>query len=66
MVVADKKQSLTITGTGDVLEPNDGVIGDLRFRALLPNLGEAQLPSLAFALQQLAQEGRMHLRLQGL
>ena len=27
MVVADKKQSLTITGTGDVLEPNDGVIG---------------------------------------
>ena len=28
MVVADKKQSLTITGTGDVLEPNDGIIGE--------------------------------------
>jgi len=27
MVVADKKQSLTITGNGDVLEPHDGVIG---------------------------------------
>ena len=28
MVVADAKQSLTITGNGDVLEPHDGVIGD--------------------------------------
>ena len=28
MVVADKKQSLTITGNGDVLEPNDGIIGE--------------------------------------
>lgn len=27
MVVADAKQSLTITGNGDVLEPHDGVIG---------------------------------------
>ena len=27
MVVADKRQSLTITGTGDVLEPNDGIAG---------------------------------------
>ena len=27
MVVADTKQSLTITGNGDVLEPNDGIIG---------------------------------------
>ena len=27
MVVADAKQSLTITGNGDVLEPYDGVIG---------------------------------------
>lgn len=27
MVVADRKQSLTITGNGDVLEPNDGIIG---------------------------------------
>ena len=27
MVVADSKQSLTITGNGDVLEPHDGVIG---------------------------------------
>lgn len=30
MVVADKKQSLTITGNGDVLEPHDGVIGARR------------------------------------
>lgn len=27
MVVADSKQSLTITGNGDVLEPHDGIIG---------------------------------------
>lgn len=27
MVVADKQQSLQITGNGDVLEPHDGVIG---------------------------------------
>jgi len=27
MVVADDKQSLTITGNGDVLEPHDGIIG---------------------------------------
>lgn len=27
MVVADKKQSLLISGTGDVVEPNDGIIG---------------------------------------
>ena len=27
MVVADAKQSLTITGNGDVLEPHDGIIG---------------------------------------
>ena len=29
MVVADSKQSLTITGNGDVLEPHDGVIGTI-------------------------------------
>lgn len=28
MVVADDKQSLTITGNGDVLEPHDGIIGE--------------------------------------
>ena len=27
MVVADSRQSLTITGNGDVLEPHDGIIG---------------------------------------
>lgn len=32
MVVADKRQSLTITGTGDVLEPFDGVIGESTYR----------------------------------
>jgi S-adenosylmethionine:diacylglycerol 3-amino-3-carboxypropyl transferase len=26
MVVADKNISLTLTGTGDVIEPNDGII----------------------------------------
>lgn len=30
MVVADAKQSLTITGNGDVLEPHDGVIGNVQ------------------------------------
>lgn len=29
MVVADKKESLTITGNGDVVEPHDGVVGEL-------------------------------------
>ena len=29
MVVVDSKQSLTITGNGDVLEPNDGIAGIL-------------------------------------
>ena len=29
MVVADDKQSLTITGNGDVIEPHDGIIGAL-------------------------------------
>ena len=28
MVVADAKQSLTISGSGDVLEPHDGIIGE--------------------------------------
>ena len=27
MIVADAKESLTITGNGDVVEPHDGVIG---------------------------------------
>lgn len=27
MIVADAKQSLTITGNGDILEPHDGIIG---------------------------------------
>ena len=27
MVVADKTQSLTISGNGDVVEPNDGIVG---------------------------------------
>jgi ATP-dependent protease HslVU (ClpYQ) peptidase subunit len=27
MVVADETHSLQITGTGDVLEPHDGIIG---------------------------------------
>lgn len=31
MVVADAKESLTITGNGDVVEPHDGVIGELIF-----------------------------------
>ena len=29
MVVADKTQSLTISGNGDVVEPNDGIVGML-------------------------------------
>ena len=33
MIVADDKQSLQITGNGDVLEPHDGIIGE---RMLLP------------------------------
>ena len=28
MIVADDKQSLQITGNGDVLEPHDGIIGE--------------------------------------
>ena len=28
MVVADAKESLTITGNGDVVEPHDGVVGE--------------------------------------
>jgi len=34
MIVADDKQSLQITGNGDVLEPHDGIIGE---RVLLPS-----------------------------
>ena len=33
MVVADAKQSLTITGNGDVLEPHDGIIGTCKHDA---------------------------------
>ena len=29
MIVADAKQSLTITGNGDILEPHDGIVGGL-------------------------------------
>lgn len=29
MIVADAKESLTITGNGDVVEPHDGVIGEM-------------------------------------
>ncbi len=27
MIVADKKESLLLSGTGDVIEPDDGVLG---------------------------------------
>ena len=33
MVVADAKESLTITGNGDVVEPHDGVVGELNSSA---------------------------------
>ena len=35
MIVADDKQSLQITGNGDVLEPHDGIIG-ARFEPCVP------------------------------
>ena len=46
MVVADSKQSLTITGNGDVLEPHDGVIGAAAC-PLKCNLVSQQHPSKA-------------------
>ncbi len=46
MVVADAKESLTITGNGDVVEPHDGVVGEpsIPVRSQL-----SQAPSLAVA-----------------
>lgn len=34
MIVADGKHSLQITGNGDVLEPHDGIIGELMLACL--------------------------------
>lgn len=36
MIVADGKQSLQITGNGDVLEPHDGVIGEVLMSCSCP------------------------------
>ena len=36
MAVADRDRSFTLTGNGDVLEPEDGVIGDRQRRQLRP------------------------------
>jgi ATP-dependent protease HslVU (ClpYQ) peptidase subunit len=43
MVVADANTSLQITGTGDVLEPHDGIVGAFPYSALLlcPFLADA-------------------------
>lgn len=38
MVVADAKESLTITGNGDVVEPHDGVVGELPVSVWSPKL----------------------------
>jgi hypothetical protein len=35
MVVADAKESLTITGNGDVVEPHDGIVGELCWGPLM-------------------------------
>ena len=35
MIVADSKHSLQITGNGDVLEPHDGIIGEVILQAEL-------------------------------
>ncbi len=39
MAVADKDRSFTLTGTGDVLEPEDGVIAHRLRRQLRPGRG---------------------------
>ena len=67
MVVADAKQSLTITGNGDVLEPHDGIIGKKfwqHFGVLKTQLAFASDANrVCCLLQQLAQEDHMHLQL---
>ena len=66
MVVADETHSLQITGTGDVLEPHDGIIGAftaLQLCALHRSL--AQLTPASRRLrpaQLLARAGRMRSR----
>ena len=68
MVVADKKQSLTITGNGDVLEPNDGIIGEQpsRYAVYLATSTSMEAISTSFErwmLQPLVREARMPWRL---
>ncbi len=69
MVVADDKQSLTITGNGDVLEPHDGIIGmSTALLTLLlqqPHLrGLDEFLTGAVMLQLLVREAHMHWQLQ--
>lgn len=64
MVVADSKQSLTITGNGDVLEPHDGVIGTCCTAAIYSNAAGLHL-SMPVLLQQLGQAAHMHWQLLG-
>jgi ATP-dependent protease HslVU (ClpYQ) peptidase subunit len=46
MIVADAKESLTITGNGDVVEPHDGVIG-----TCLPATQRTQISALSLFLK---------------
>ena len=54
MVVADAKESLTITGNGDVVEPHDGVVGELADFMISPasqgNLVAAACSPVCFVL----------------
>ena len=51
MVVADKSQSLTISGNGDVVEPNDGIVGMVLAKTLL--LDRAKMQAADFGLMPL-------------
>lgn len=62
MIVADSKHSLQITGNGDVLEPHDGIIGEVLlhiepFTCLKSRLNMLLMSPLVLA-QQLDPAGR--------
>ena len=61
MVVADETHSLQITGTGDVLEPHDGIIGALPSNCTQTVMVEPADGAVGIA-QPSARAGRTHLR----
>ncbi|AFG38158.1 ATP-dependent protease subunit HslV [Spirochaeta africana] len=64
LLVADRERTLLISGTGDIIEPEDGAIaigsgGNYAYSAALALLGNTDLPAAEIARQSLEIAGRI-------